>query len=83
MAGCRIGSLTIIIQREQPQEAAKKADRLRAPEGPVYLAMRIYWPGQAALDGTWTPLPAVRVGCCCSGISAEAAVHRTDQPDHQ
>jgi hypothetical protein len=55
------GSLTITIQREQPQEAAEKANWLPAPEGPFYLVMRIYWPEQAALDGTWTPPPVVRV----------------------
>jgi hypothetical protein len=55
------GSLTITIQREQPEEAAGKANWLPAPEGPFYLVMRIYWPEQAALDGTWTPPPVVRV----------------------
>ena len=29
------------------------------PDGPFYLVMRIYWPEQAALDGSWTP-PSVR-----------------------
>jgi hypothetical protein len=55
------GSLTITIQREQPQEAAEKANWLPPPEGPFYLVMRIYWPEQAALDGTWTPPPVVRM----------------------
>jgi len=53
------GSLTITIQHEQPQDAAEQANWLPAPEGPFYLVMRIYWPEQAALDGTWTP-PSVR-----------------------
>jgi hypothetical protein len=30
---------------------------LPAPAGPFYLVLRIYWPEQAALDGTWTPPP--------------------------
>jgi hypothetical protein len=30
---------------------------LPAPEAPFYLVMRIYWPEQVALDGTWTPPP--------------------------
>lgn len=55
------GSLTITIQREQPQEAAEKANWLPAPDGPFYLTMRIYWPEEAALDGTWTPPPVRRV----------------------
>ncbi len=55
------GSLTITIQREQPQDAAERANWLPAPEGPFYLVMRIYWPEQAALDGTWTTPPVERV----------------------
>jgi len=53
------GSLTIYIQHEQPQDVAEQANWLPAPDGPFYLTMRIYWPEQAALDGTWTP-PQVR-----------------------
>ena len=53
------GSLTITIQRTEPQEAAQRANWLPAPEGTFYLVMRIYWPEPASLDGTWNP-PAVR-----------------------
>jgi len=53
------GSLTITIQREQPQDADEQANWLPAPEGPFYLVMRIYWPEPAALDGTWTPPPVL------------------------
>lgn len=53
-------SLTITIQREQPQDATQKANWLPAPEGPFYLVLRLYWPEQAALDGSWTPPPVVR-----------------------
>jgi hypothetical protein len=55
------GSLTITIQREQPEDAAEQANWLPAPEGSFYVVMRIYWPEQAALDGTWNPPPVVRV----------------------
>jgi hypothetical protein len=55
------GSLTITIQHEQPENAADQANWLPAPEGPFYLVMRIYWPEQAALDGSWTPPPVVRI----------------------
>jgi hypothetical protein len=55
------GSLTLTIQREQPQNAAERANWLPAPEGPFYMTMRIYWPEPAALDGTWTPPPVVHV----------------------
>jgi hypothetical protein len=56
------GSLTITIQREQPQDAAEQANWLPAPEGQFYLVMRIYWPEQSALDGTWTPPPVRKTG---------------------
>ena len=52
------GSLTIHIQRERPESAAGQANWLPSPAGNFYLALRIYWPEQAALDGTWQP-PAV------------------------
>ncbi len=55
------GSLTITIQREQPQDPAERANWLPTPEGPFYLVLRIYWPEQAALDGTWTPPPVMRL----------------------
>jgi len=55
------GSLTITVQHAQPQDATERANWLPAPEGPFYLVMRIYWPEQAALDGTWTPPSVVRI----------------------
>ena len=55
------GSLTLTIQREQPEDAAEKANWLPAPEGVFYMVMRIYWPEQTALDGTWTPPPVRKV----------------------
>lgn len=54
------GSLTITIQHEEPQDAGERANWLPAPAGPFYLVMRIYWPEEEALDGTWTPPPVVR-----------------------
>jgi hypothetical protein len=35
--------------------------RLPAPNGPFWVAMRIYWPEQAALDGTWKHQPMTPV----------------------
>ncbi|WP_319519009.1 DUF1254 domain-containing protein [uncultured Martelella sp.] len=49
------GSLTLYIQKDAPTDPAKKANWLPAPDGPFYLAMRIYWPKQAVLDGDWQP----------------------------
>ncbi len=53
------GSLTIYIQKDSPGRA-KEPNWLPAPDGPICLVMRLYWPKQAALDGTWKPAPIVR-----------------------
>jgi hypothetical protein len=52
------GSITLYLQKESPG-ADKEPNWLPAPAGPIYVAMRIYWPKEAALNGTWRP-PAVR-----------------------
>lgn len=56
------GSLTIHLQHDRPDTEAGRANWLPTPEGPFYLAMRIYWPEPAALDGSWAPPPVERVG---------------------
>jgi hypothetical protein len=52
------GSLTIYIQKESPG-ADKESNWLPAPDGPIYVVMRLYWPKESALDGSWKP-PAVQ-----------------------
>jgi uncharacterized protein (TIGR03000 family) len=52
------GSLTIYIQKDSPGKE-KEANWLPAPDGPIFLVMRIYWPKKEALDGEWKP-PAVK-----------------------
>jgi hypothetical protein len=60
------GSLTIYIQKDSPG-ADKEANWLPAPNGPVYLAMRLYWPKTEAPsilpvgEGTWQPPGIVQV----------------------
>jgi hypothetical protein len=54
------GSLTIVMQRGRPDDEREAANWLPTPDGPFYVAMRIYWPEPAALDGTWEPPPIVR-----------------------
>lgn len=49
------GSLTLYIQKEEPTDAKAKANWLPAPDGPIYMVMRLYWPAKAALDGDWQP----------------------------
>ena len=46
------GSITLYLQNEAPN-ADKKANWLPAPAGPFASIMRIYWPEQSVIDGTW------------------------------
>jgi len=57
------GSLTLYIQKDSPGKA-KESNWLPAPDGPVYLVMRLYWPKTEAPsilppgEGSWQP-PAI------------------------
>jgi hypothetical protein len=59
------GSLTLHIQKDSPG-ADKEANWLPAPDGPVYMVMRLYWPKTEAPsilppgEGSWSPPPIVR-----------------------
>ncbi|PXX56447.1 Uncharacterized conserved protein [Pseudomonas sp. LAMO17WK12:I10] len=54
------GSLTLYIQRTSPGKALE-SNWLPAPDGPIYLVMRLYWPKETppsvlpAGEGTWKP----------------------------
>ena len=54
------GSLTLYIQKDSPGKA-REANWLPAPNGPIYLVMRLYWPKEVAPsvlpagEGTWKP----------------------------
>jgi hypothetical protein len=52
------GSLTIRIQKDSPGKE-QEANWLPAPNGPPFIVMRLYWPKDAALNGSWKP-PAVQ-----------------------
>jgi len=52
------GSLTLYISKE-PTAEAPESNWLPAPDGPFYCVMRLYGPGQEALEGTWTNPPMV------------------------
>ena len=60
------GSLTIYIQKDSPG-ADKESNWLPAPNGPIYLVMRLYWPKTEAPsilppgEGTWQPPGIVKV----------------------
>ena len=54
------GSLTLYIQKDSPGKD-KEANWLPAPDGPIYLVMRLYWPKTEAPsilppgEGSWQP----------------------------
>ncbi len=58
------GSLTLYIQKDSPG-TDKESNWLPAPDGPIYLVMRLYWPKTEAPsvlpagEGSWQP-PAVQ-----------------------
>jgi hypothetical protein len=60
------GSLTIYIQKDSPG-ADKESNWLPAPNGPIYLVMRLYWPKETPPsilppgEGTWKPPGLVQV----------------------
>jgi hypothetical protein len=53
------GSFTIYMQKDSPG-AVKESNWLPAPDGPIYVVMRIYWPKETARNGSWKP-PAVQL----------------------
>ena len=59
------GSLTLYIQKDSPGKA-KEANWLPAPDGSIYLVMRLYWPKTEAPsvlpagEGSWSPPGVVR-----------------------
>jgi Uncharacterized conserved protein len=60
------GSLTLYIQKDSPGKN-KESNWLPAPDGPIYLVMRLYWPKETppsilpAGEGTWEPPGIVTV----------------------
>jgi hypothetical protein len=50
------GGLTFYVQND-PRARTRKPNWLPAPKGPFFIAMRLYWPKQEALDGTWKQPP--------------------------
>jgi hypothetical protein len=47
------GGLTIYVQNESPGPE-RESNWLPAPAGPFFVALRLYWPKEEALNGTWT-----------------------------
>lgn len=54
------GSLDLVIQHESPGKD-KEANWLPAPAGKFILMMRLYWPEESMLDGSWKIPPVTTV----------------------
>ena len=60
------GSLTIFVQKDAPGKE-QQANWLPAPDGPIYMVMRLYWPKTEPPSvlppgsGTWSPPEIVQV----------------------
>jgi hypothetical protein len=60
------GSLTLYVQKDSPGKD-REANWLPAPDGPIYMVMRLYWPKTEPPsilppgEGTWQPPALVRV----------------------
>ncbi len=54
------GSLTLYIQKDSPGKD-QESNWLPAANGPIYVVMRVYWPKESALNGSWQPPPVKAV----------------------
>jgi hypothetical protein len=54
------GSLTLILQHEEPNDPEQRANWLPAPEGDIYLVLRLYGAEPEVLEGKWTPPSVMR-----------------------
>lgn len=74
------GSLTIYIQRDSPG-AERESNWLPAPDGPIFLVIRMYWPKDTTPsvlppgDGSWQPPGIVPV----ASLNAERVRHTGDK----
>jgi hypothetical protein len=53
------GGLTLYIQHSAPSET-ETSNWLPAPAGAFFMVLRLYWPEETALDGTWKAPAAIR-----------------------
>lgn len=55
------GGYTFYVQNASPG-IERESNWLPAPKGPPQIILRLYWPKPDALNGTWKPPQAVKVG---------------------
>lgn len=53
------GGITIDVAHQSPG-ADREANWLPAPEGPFQMILRLYWPKEEALNGSWEAPKAVK-----------------------
>jgi hypothetical protein len=63
------GGVTFYVQNESPGKD-KEPNWLPAPKGPFFIAMRLYWPKEAALDGTWKQPPMTKADAAALGAGS-------------
>jgi hypothetical protein len=54
------GSMDLYVQKASPG-ADKQSNWLPAPDGRFILMLRLYWPKDEVISGTWAPPPINRV----------------------
>ena len=54
------GGLTLLVQHESPGRSGEP-NWLPAPDGPFFLVLRLYWPKEEVLDGSWNRPSLARV----------------------
>jgi hypothetical protein len=53
------GGITLCIQNTSPGKN-NEANWLPAPKGPFYVVLRVYWPKEEILNGSWKVPPIMR-----------------------
>jgi len=54
------GGITLLIQHDTPGKG-KESNWLPSPKGPFYIVLRVYWPREEILNGTWKVPPLIKV----------------------
>jgi len=69
------GGLTLYIQHKSPG-VDEESNWLPSPDGPFWMPLRIYWPKEAALDGSWQqpPLNAMPIQDVAAVIDIQEAL---------
>jgi Protein of unknown function (DUF1214) len=64
-------ALDAVLATDDSPGKQKESNWLPAPEGPFNITLRMYWPKEAVLDGSWKP-PAIQK---VAGNAKETTLH--------